>query len=338
MIGLGTTFNHLVITETLFPSTERARARAIARKLNPHLYLQLEQMLKTYERELRELRLYYEASFVANDFSFIRKINDIPSPVDKLLVEQEYLRLPQVVADIVADTDNITDIGLYHGLSGAMLTLAFYAQTSCDQRADEKASILLSKILSRLPKSDLPFGFSDGYAGIGWTLVFLYQNRLIEDELGEELSFIDQCISQLAPKRFYDLSFDTGLGGILAYINIRQSMAETMPSCAFFNNDFLTEMMTGCENFINLHDLDIRTQIQVAEFKDGYKNKRWDANSIHIDDILQLPIQLPKNKQYQKPGLDGRTGFALCLTLKIRTANNCGLLYNQHDTYEIEQI
>lgn len=318
MVNLNTTYNYLVITETLFPPYERVRARAIARKLNPSVYEQMLSMLEVYSKELDDLKLYYQHTFTANDFAYVRQINDLPTQDNKAIVKEEQSRLPEIINNLCQESKDSSDISLAKGNCGTMLALAYYAATFNDEGVDNVASELLSDILEKLPKSDLSYSFSNGYAGIGWALMWLVSNGLLEDSIDEELQYIDSRIMELNFSRIKDLSFETGLGGILAYINARISQSH------IFNTQFLNEVFDACGQIENQPDLDIRTLIQCSLLKtimsQGYSQ---GLSPLRIEEYITLPMLLPKDKQFQKTGLAGKAGFALFLTQQIKKINNC---------------
>lgn len=318
MLNLKTTFNYLVITETLFPPYERERAKAIAKKLNPPIYGQIQSMLQVYGKELDSLREYYQQTFTSHDLSFIRHINDLPTQDEKTIVKEEQSRLPEIIDDLCQESKDCDDISLVKGTCGTMLALAYYAATFNDDKVDNRASELLSDILEKLPKSDLPYSFSNGYAGIGWALLWLISNGLLDDSLNDELQYIDSRIMELNFSRVKDRSFETGLGGILAYINARISQSN------IFDTQFLNDVIDACNHIENQPDLDIRTLIQCSLFKtimsQGYSQ---GLSPLRIDEYITLPMLLPKDKQFQKTGLTGKSGFALFITQQIKKINNC---------------
>ena len=318
MLNLKTTFNYLVITETLFPPYERERAKAIAKKLNPPIYGQIQSMLQVYGKELGSLREYYQQTFTSHDLSFIRQVNNLPTQDEKIIVREEQSRLPKIINDLCQESKNRDDISLIKGTCGTMLALAYYAASFNDEEVDNVASELLSNILEKLPKSDLSYSFSNGYAGIGWALTWLVSNGLLEDSIDEELQYIDSRIMELDFSRIKDLSFETGLGGMLAYINVRNFQSH------IFNTQFLNEVFDACGQIENQPDLDIRTLIQCSLFK-AIMSQSYSQGflPLRIDDYITLPMLLPKDKQFQKTGLAGKAGFALFLTQQIKKTNNC---------------
>ena len=325
MVNLNTTFNYLVITETLFPPCERARARAIAKRLNPSVYNQMLTMLEVYGKELDGLRRYYQQAFTAHDLVYIHQINDLPTQENRTIVNEEQARLPQIITEINEEISHNIDISLSKGTSGAMLTLACYAETFSDEKIDDTASGLLSDILEHLSESDLPHGFNNGYSGIGWTLIYLICHNILDDTLNEELQYIDARIMEINFSKVKDLSFETGIGGMLAYINARMGMMEA--SCEHrkensFTSQFLDDVSGVCENVIVQQDIDMRTLIQAMIFAECYKQNDWKTLPPRIEEFIALPMFLPKEEEYQKPGLAGKAGFALFLTGQIKKINN----------------
>lgn len=323
MVNLNTTFNHLVITETLFPTPEKARARAMAKKLNNELYTKMQDLLSVYKTSLEKLSNYYQQTFTAHNFAFIRKINNRPNNDSKLIIQHNKDRLPGIINDIKEWTENMKDLSLGNGKSGAMLALACYSLAFNNENADKKASFLLTDILNSLPNSDLPYGFNSGYAGIGWALIFLIHNNLLDNSLDQELAYIDSRIMELSPKRISNLSFETGAGGLLAYINARLSMTSYKGESHPFSQEYLSEVFLLCQSITTYISPDIKTLIPAEIFWACYKQKRWKDIPLLFEDVFSLPVFLPKERQYQKDGIGGRVGFALFLIQEILSENNC---------------
>lgn len=64
----------------------------------------------------------------------------------------------------------------------------------------------------------LPLNFKNGLLGIGWGLIYMQNEKLIDEVDADILEIIDIEISSLNLKHISDYSFFYGLGGIYAYI------------------------------------------------------------------------------------------------------------------------
>lgn len=312
--GLHLVYNHVVTTELLFPSSERIRALAVAKKINSPQFKQILLLLSVYKKELDQLRDYYKKTFKSHDYEFIRKINYATTREHVLIIKEELSRLPELIQDLCKQSADCSDISLFNGSSGRLLTLANYAFVFQDEAVDEIASCLLSDILEELPKSDLPYGFNNGYAGIGWALIYLIRNNILDDSLDEELQYIDDRIMEIDFSQVKNLSFETGLGGILAYITTRFGMYNSFPNGTKFTEDFFQKVKPVCQQIMQMDGVDSRTFIHASLLFSCVENyKHWDILPARIEDMLTLPLFLPKESQFQKTDLSGKTGYALFL-------------------------
>lgn len=312
--GLHIVYNHVVTTELLFPSSERIRALAVAKKINSPQFKQILLLLNVYKKELDQLRDYYQKTFKAHDYEFIRKINCATTREHVLIIKEEQSRLYGLIQELCKQSEDSSDISLFNGNSGRLLALANYALVFQDEAVDEIASCLLSDILEELPKSDLPYGFNNGYAGIGWALIYLIRHSILEDSIDEELQYIDERIMEIDFSQVKNLSFETGLGGIFAYITARLGMYNSFPNGTKFTEDFFQKVKPVCQQIMQMDGVDSRTFIHATLLFSCVENyKHWDILPSRIEDTLTLPLFLPKETQFQKTGLSGKTGYALFL-------------------------
>ena len=252
LVGLPNLYNYLVIIKTLLPISEQGPAIATFVQRNPKLYKRLISLVTVHKKQLKALSKYYQKTFLAHDFPFIRRINRIVPYEELLVTDAEKDRLNAIVKRIILHTSDSYSDGLFEGKTGEMLALAYFARKNKDKEADRCASRILARLLHALKNPELPMTFANGLYGIGWALVYLLRNKFIEGTcLEKELTYIDHRIMERDISRIEDISIETGLGGILAYVVARLGMAHKLSDCNF-DKIYLTRLRKVCQKIVNL--------------------------------------------------------------------------------------
>ena len=109
---------------------------------------------------------------------------------------------------------------LMTGRMGGVLYFKHYARYSSERFYDDFADSILESLFGNL-KDDMPVGFHKGYCGTGWAVEYLIKNGMAEGNTDEILGNIDKKIMERDPKYISDMSFETGLSGIVYYIVCR---------------------------------------------------------------------------------------------------------------------
>lgn len=138
----------------------------------------------------------------------------------------------------------LNDVGLFHGRTGIAYALLKFSIRNNDLVLNKLALDILETVYDMISEK-LPFGIEDGIAGIGYALTELYGIGLLSGDIDSCLSEIDNYIMSIAPKRYMDLSYRTGLLGIWSYIKLRQKLNKEN----IFTLEFLNEMNESLFNF-----------------------------------------------------------------------------------------
>ena len=111
----------------------------------------------------------------------------------------------------------LRDIGLFEGKMGLIIFLFHYSRHS-GKTLYEDFAIELVEDICRDISPDTPIGLGYGLSGIGWGIIYLIQNRFIEDNANEILEDIDKKIIEFDLTRIEDTSLKTGFQGIAIYL------------------------------------------------------------------------------------------------------------------------
>lgn len=121
---------------------------------------------------------------------------------------------------LMAGAPFCADPGLYAGMTGSILFFLHYARYAGQSFYEDFAGELLER-LPRLLNDELPAGFGYGLSGIGWGMVYLVETGLLEGDLSDALSDLDERLMRYDPRRISGEGMEDGPEGILCYVLAR---------------------------------------------------------------------------------------------------------------------
>lgn len=149
-------------------------------------------------------------------------------------------KLRKVIDYLLLHSPYMHDIGLFHGKMGVVVALYMYAEAFHDEFISEYAWELFQHIYDGI-YSNMPIGLEYGLSGIGYGTTFMYRRGLVDCDLNSVLAEVDSKIMEYDPRRMKDLSIRSGVGGLMRYIALRQSIGEPIET---FDGQYLTELYT----------------------------------------------------------------------------------------------
>ena len=161
------------------------------------------------------------------------------SPILKEIADKELLR-----------SLFFSDLSLLNGQMGASI---FFAQLSraCDNHwYEDFADELLENVCQNI-SNQLPVNFAKGLCGIGWGIEFLKYKGFIADDTDEILVDIDKAVMERDVRRITDISLETGLSGIAAYVESRLKTQRTNPGYQPFDTIYLSDLAAAIETKCN---------------------------------------------------------------------------------------
>lgn len=168
--------------------------------------------------------------------------------------------LQNVANHLILHSNNLSDIGLFHGKMGVVLFFAHYARHTGMAIYDDFASALVDEICDNIPET-LPVNLESGLCGIGWGIQYLISNGFMEGDPDEILLDIDEKIMERNLLRIKDRSLATGLMGISSYINIRINHKRPISTYKIFDKEYLFDWYFTCRSIEVLSDKQILLQI-----------------------------------------------------------------------------
>lgn len=130
--------------------------------------------------------------------------------------------LSNIVDYLIFKSNTLSEIGLFHGKMGLVVTLYLYAKKYNDDIVNEYAWELLQQVYDGI-HTNVPIDLENGLAGIGYGTTLLCQYGIFDCNLNDILLDIDTKIMERDPRRFTDFSMRTGVKGLMLYINLNSA-------------------------------------------------------------------------------------------------------------------
>lgn len=218
----------------------------------------------------------------------------------------------QALSYLVINSSFVSNIGLFHGKMGLVLFFSFYARYLNDDQYNRFAYDLLDEIYEDIHENVL-LNFENGLCGIGWAIEYLVQNGYMEGDTDEILEDIDKRIMEYDVCRISDLSFRSGLAGIVYYVCARLSTFRknnTLP----FDSAFLENLKRVLLN-TQFSEVDEVPPCLTKTYLNALKGIRPEKLELPV--LLQLSdSQIPDNLRLVPLGLkDGLSGILLQLII-----------------------
>ena len=157
------------------------------------------------------------------------------------------------------------ELGLFHGKMGVVVALYLYADAYGDEVMREYAWELFQQVYDGV-HTDMPVGLERGLAGIGYGTTLLCKRGLVECSLNDILEDIDRKIMERDPRRLTDMSVRTGVGGLMLYLDLRQSVE----AVATFDSRYMMELQdTVARNNLPCRALDVMDVLNEPTFPEA---------------------------------------------------------------------
>lgn len=297
-------YNYLLISELLFPTSERFFAKAVAWQLGKKSLHTAMEYMAIRKRKNNELKEYYKL-LNNNNFTYVKGLNDICRRVAQNSIRISNEDAEKTFTYVQDKFPLVNGIGLFDGMSGILLAALLYAEFS-HKDLDTFVQHIWDKLTDELSKEH-NLSFQTGFAGVGWALIYAASHKLIEDDIESELSLIDHKIMTMSIKRNSDLSFLNGLGGIYCYVTARLGFAKRNNTAnSTLTSDFLEELDDEVIRVIEKSE-DWRTKNFASQYAER-KSKDWEILAPEFQEIVELSDYIPKSQDQWSLSLLGITG------------------------------
>ena len=118
---------------------------------------------------------------------------------------------------LIVDSIGMSDIGLFDGKMGIILSLITYSRKTKHKAIEEVADFLMNQVLNNMTNIS-PLSFTNGLTGIGWGIEYLIQNGYMPGCGADICMEIDKKLMSQDIRRVNDFSLEQGIYGWLHYI------------------------------------------------------------------------------------------------------------------------
>lgn len=307
-------YNKLLIAELFFPKGLKKELYNTAKYYYPKEFVETMCMLYGNWELIKQSKVYYKKIFT-RDFHFFQEMNNKYHKRYKLkdqLVESVDSILNKILIRMLEDP--IADVGLLRGQMGMVIFLFHYSRLCQSKLYRQKAEQKLENILSMI-KADTHYALSTGLSGIGWGIMYLYQEDFVEGNIDEILEDFDRKIMEIDPKRITDLSWSFGFGGIVTYLLARLYIVKK-GAVSPFDDDYLEKVLSKIYQIIEQCNLSCDRPDILLRFV-SYCEEREEIDKLDILDVCSMrnPMNLPL--QDLDMGLEGIAGVGLRLIFEM---------------------
>lgn len=221
--------------------------------------------------------------------------------------KSEYFRYLKVFEYVILSNSFIRNIGLFHGKMGCVLFFLSYANFSKSKSLEHFSNNLLNDIYEDI-NDETPINLENGLCGIGWGIDYLYQKGFVDGDIDVILEDIDRQVMEYDVTRMVDLSFHSGVAGIIFYVITRIAHGKKY----LYDNAYLDKL-----RFV-LHSGKLTKENDIPDFLiqhsiDVLNGKR--IKPIELNEFINIDSKCEVNDFSKKSiGLEnGLTGFLFSL-------------------------
>lgn len=128
-----------------------------------------------------------------------------------------FIKEQRALHKLIVDSIGMSDIGLFDGKMGIILSLITYSRSNKLRCVEEMADFLMEQVLDSMTDIS-PLSFSNGITGIGWGIEYLIQNGYMPGCGADICTEIDNKLMSCDIRRVDDFSLEHGIYGWLHYI------------------------------------------------------------------------------------------------------------------------
>lgn len=238
-------YNKMLTAEMLLPFPMKKRFFTDFELTLEETYLEILKMISPKREEIAVMKSYIRSITTRSDEEVFKMQKSVYDP-DTLVSLQQLL----------AKTDKINGWGLCEGKCG--FAISMYRKASLDEQ--NIINGVIGELFGELPELigsfSLPVTLGYGWCGIGWTLSFFLEKRVLPDEFALLLPLIDQRVMERDLRRIRESGFEKGLAGLLYYIMCRFEYSSSMAPVSF-DASYLQELDEVAQDlFVNGEGID----------------------------------------------------------------------------------
>ncbi len=312
-------YNHLLISETLFPTSLQCKVNMAARLQSEQHFNHAVMLMEESKGVMSSLRRYYAKHFDMDKVGWVMNMNNIISEEAQNLLEAGYGRMDDLLRQAECAEKNLHQCGLRRGLTGIALLFGLHYKCTGDKAHLDRARNILHDMQTQNEQEGLPLSFDNGVMGIGWTLTYLVeQNVLSPYEAKTFLLQVDNCVNIIDPSQICDVEKVCDLA---FYCYTRLGCCKRKQMDHELSGHLINAVRRVCRSWRETSEyarLNHRKQLAIDTMS-LYNKTSWCTLETDVKDIYKLPCYLPKDEAYWDFGMDGYIGYGInILTTKLK--------------------
>ena len=298
-------FNSILIAYLLLPQSWRCVALASLRLSNRFFYEKGLELMKSDLPYWESRKAYYRSIFTV-PFGQVLSLNRRACAEDIRKLQARGTQLPQI-ADFIVSHLPESDYGLCEGRMGCLIWLCHYERFSGEKKLAGQISSIWGGIHEAVMSGRLALNFRHGLAGIGWGILYLYENGFLEDDPGEILSGIDRDIRCFNPLCAADAGLDTGCAGVLAY-GVARLRHAAVTGNALTDGGGFTDRLREMADYVLEHSAGVTEQTYALQLQ-ALLDEGYDTAEIPLAlcDWMAFGNFIPANPEHFEAELTGST-------------------------------
>ncbi|MDD4636637.1 MAG: glycosyltransferase [Bacteroidales bacterium] len=238
-------YNKMLIAEMLLPYPMKKRFLTRFELTQEETFQETQNLISKKREEIAVMKSYIRSITTRSDEDVFRMQKSINDPDTSVSLRQ-----------LLAITNKINGWGLSEGKCG--FAVSMYRKASLDELSVING--IIGELLSELPEVigsfSLPVTLGYGWCGIGWTISFFLEKKVLPDEFALLLPLIDHHVMERDVRRIRESGFEKGLAGVLYYIMCRlENTASIAP--VSFDTIYLQELeVVARDLFVNGEGID----------------------------------------------------------------------------------
>lgn len=159
----------------------------------------------------------------------------------------EFTKEQRALHKLIVDSIGMSDIGLFDGKMGIILSLITYSRSNKLRCVEEMADFLMEQVLDSMTNIS-PLSFSNGITGIGWGIEYLIQKGYMPGCGADICMEIDKKLMSQDIRRVDDFSLEHGIYGWLHYI-VAHIQGANRCSRSVFDRMYIMDLLTKLQEY-----------------------------------------------------------------------------------------
>ena len=300
-------YNYLIIAYILFPTVMWYWILSCCQIARPSDFMEAWILFKKNKRKLYSLKIYHSQIATAS-LQKVIKMN--------LLMSEQHI---DNFADRISVADKIfsnvlektsSNYGIIDGKMAALIWMSLWDQDGSKGTIQIRHE-LFDELKQAILLKQMPCNFRNGLCGVGWGLLYLYANSLIDDIDESLLNQIDLDIQAVDITQISNKSLYYGTSGIMAYFVCRQLYNRHKGLSTKFSDYFASAiikegkmLLKSSNEHIALYYSHILKSMNDIEFINDFTPQ--------LCDWINFPITNPTNPRYWTFSMDnGCLGYTI---------------------------